>query len=156
MLDKATRILSENLVRAIDRRDFLKRTGETVFAGVITLAAGHTLAPTALAGAQRPAPPAVPRCAPPGPYCNLDGNNSDPNGCHGGSCFQHRINGQVEQCRVYYSFYQAGCWTTADAGGYWTCCDCECGTPRLSSCGCAQFSMTPSPRPDRTSSGAVS
>jgi len=147
MLEKTTRIISENLARAVDRRAFLKRTGETAFAGLAALAAGHLVPAMAAAGGGSPvAVPKTPSCAPPGPYCNLTGV-SEPNGCHGASCFQHLYQGTVYQCRVYY-IYQAGCWTTAATGGYWTCCDCECGSPRVTTCGCAQFSSSPAPRPD--------
>jgi hypothetical protein len=152
MLNERTRLVSENLARAINRRMFLKRAGETAFAGIAALVAGHTLLRPASARVTKlpPSfgPSAVPLCTPPGPYCNLTGTN-EPNGCHGSSCFQHLYNSQVYQCRVYYTYYQAGCWTTATSGGYWTCCDCECGTPRVATCGCAQFSAAPSPRPDK-------
>lgn len=150
MFEQTTRVLSENLARAIDRRTFLKRAGQATFGVVATLAAGHSLAGRAAATAG-PGPsvdPMQPQCAPPGPYCNLDGQNN-PNGCHGAHCFQHRSNGQVLQCQVYYTYYQTGCWTTAVSGGYWTCCDCACspngGSPH---CGCAQFSVGPVPLPD--------
>src|SRR5690349_15120010 len=125
MLDKATRIVSENLARAMDRRAFVKRTGQTAFASLAALAAGQAMPMIAAARAGQPAPPMpTPQCAPPGPYCNTGGG--DLSGCHGGSCFQHLYQGQVIQCRVFY-IYQAGCWTTpASGGGYWTCCDCEC------------------------------
>jgi hypothetical protein len=160
MLEKTTRILSENLARTLDRRQFLKRAGTTAFGGLAALAAGHATTALAVAGVRRqPAdrsesadPPLGIRCAPPGPYCNTGGGALS--GCHGSSCFQHMVGSTVHQCRVYYSFYQAGCWTTPEGGGYWTCCDCECGTPRVASCGCAQFSTTPQPRPDGPVSGA--
>jgi hypothetical protein len=150
-VENKVRVLSEGLARTIGRRKFLQQVSATVFAGMAALVAGHVMGGRAWAGAAPGSPmpiPQVPQCAPPGPYCNLDGNRYDPNGCHGGSCFQHRHNGQVLQCRVYYQWYQAGCWTTYVTGGYWTCCDCECGTPRVASCGCAQFSSQPYPRPD--------
>jgi len=141
--------LSENLARAINRRSFLKRAGETTFMGMAALAAGHIASGTALANRRQPPVPTTPSCAPPGPYCNINGVN-EPNGCHGASCFQYLYQGSIIQCRVYYSFYQAGCWTTAVTGGYWTCCDCEClqGGVRVATCGCAQFSSGPAPRPD--------
>jgi hypothetical protein len=150
VLEKTTRLFSEGLARAMDRRDFVKRAGSTVFAGIAALAAGQAMPQLALAGAAPGASagrpnPVVPSCAPPGPYCNLNGVN-EPNGCHGGSCFQHLNGGTVQQCRVYYAFYQAGCWTTAASGGYWTCCDCQCTNG--STCGCAQFNGSPIPRPD--------
>jgi hypothetical protein len=147
MLEKTMRVVSENLARTIDRRSLLKRTGQTAFVGLAALATGHMMPSTARAGGQ---PPNI-SCAPPGPYCSIFGQPTD--GCHGASCFQHLYNGQVYQCRVFY-IYQAGCWTTAASGGYWTCCDCECGTPRVASCGCAQFSATPVPRPDAPTGGA--
>ena len=147
MLEKTTRIVSENLARTFDRRSFLKRTGQTAFLGLAALAVGHALPSTASAG---PRPPNI-SCAPPGPYCSTNGQPTD--SCHGASCFQHLYNGQVLQCRVFY-IYQAGCWTTAASGGYWTCCDCECGSPRVTSCGCAQFSANPVPRPDAPGEGA--
>jgi hypothetical protein len=148
MFERATRTASETLARALDRRTFLKRTGGTLFGGLAALAAGHSLATVAAAsGLSASRAGAIPECVPPGPYCNLDGNENEPNGCHGGSCYQHRYQGNVIQCRVFY-YYQAGCWTTKVQGGYWTCCDCECGDPVVTSCGCAQFSTNPVPRPD--------
>jgi hypothetical protein len=145
MLEHTTRIWTENLARAINRRVFLRRAGEATFVGMAALAAGHGAPAFAARSGRRPPQPTVPSCAPPGPYCNLNGVN-EPNGCHGGSCFQHRSGSTVLQCRVYYAFYAAGCWTTAVSGGYWTCCDCQCtGGP---TCGCAQFSGSPAPRPD--------
>ena|SRR5436190_9146361 len=145
-------MVCENLARAMDRRSFLKHTGETVFAGLAAIAAGHLVFSTASAGGNAESgptsgPPIVPTCAPPGPYCNLNGIN-EPNGCHGGSCFQHLYNGQVLQCRAFYGGYVTGCWTTPVAGGYWVCCDCGCGSPQVTTCGCAQFSGSPVPRPD--------
>jgi len=159
VLERTTRIWSENLARAINRRAFIRRAGETAFAGALALAAGQFAAAGAVAGVRRQPvdrsqPLLPPTCAPPGPYCNLNGVN-EPNGCRGGSCFQHRYNGQVYQCRVYYQWYQAGCWTTAVTGGYWVCCDCECGNPRVASCGCAQFSAAPVPRPDGSGDGSA-
>jgi hypothetical protein len=153
-LNHTTRLISENLARAIDRRTFLKRASQTTFAGLLALAGGHGLAGKAAATGGGPTPsqpPLRPQCAPPGPFCNLDGNTNEPNGCHGGHCFQHLHNGEVLQCRIYYTFYQTGCWTTPVAGGYWTCCDCEClnsGGQRVRTCGCAQFSTNPLPQPD--------
>ena len=149
MLEQTTRIVSENLARSIDRRSFLRRAGTVAFSGMAALMAGRMTPAFAGVGGtspSQPPPPLVPRCAPPGPYCNLNGVN-EPNGCHGGSCFQHLNGGQVRQCRVFY-IYQAGCWTTPDPtiGGYWTCCDCNCDGG--SSCGCAQHSSQPVPRPD--------
>jgi hypothetical protein len=161
MLDKTTRLVSENLARALNRRTFLKRAGETTFAGVIALAAGRGV-PAFAAGVRgggerdtKPPAPAVPQCAPPGPYCNTTGTILS--GCHGASCFEHLYNNQVLQCRVYYTYYQAGCWTTASGGGYWTCCDCEClsNGQRQTTCGCAQFSTTPAPRPDNPAGHAT-
>jgi hypothetical protein len=149
--DRKVRILSEDLARTLDRRKFLKQAGATMFAGIAALAAGHSWSGVSSANGITPSKqPLVPVCSPPGPYCNLNGNTQDPNGCHGGSCFQHLYQGNVLQCRVFY-IYQAGCWTTPSGGGYWTCCDCEClnssGT-RVASCGCAQYSTQPIPRPD--------
>ena len=158
MLDQKVKILSESLARTIDRRKFLKQTGGTLFAGMAALAAGHLMGGKASAAERLPAynPPV---CNPPGPYCNLNGNTQEPNGCHGGSCYQHNYQGNVLQCRVYYQWYQAGCWTTAVSGGYWVCCDCECfntSGQRMMSCGCAQFSTGPVPRPDSPGANADS
>ena len=153
MFDQKVRVLSEGLARTLDRRKFLKQTGTTMFAGIAALAAGHTLAgnSAAASGSTTGRAPLAPQCAPPGPYCNLNGVN-EPNGCHGGSCFQHRhTDGIIYQCYVYYQYYQAGCWTTPVTGGYWTCCDCDCRNSsgiRVRTCGCAQFSTGPVPRPD--------
>jgi hypothetical protein len=122
---------------------------------LLGLAVGHGLPGRAAAKSGGPTTskaPMPPQCAPPGPYCNLNGVN-EPNGCHGGHCFQHRYNGQVLQCRIIYNWYQAGCWTTPVSGGYWTCCDCGCGQnpPYQPYCGCAQFNgptQPPLPQPD--------
>src|SRR5947207_199533 len=97
MIEKTTRILTENLARSINRRDFLRRAGEVTFAGMAALTAGRGLSAFATAGDGKPPEPTVPSCSPPGPYCNLNGVN-EPNGCHGGSCFQHLNAGQVVQC----------------------------------------------------------
>jgi hypothetical protein len=153
VLEQKVRILSESLARSMDRRKFLKQTGGTLFAGMTTLAVGHMLGGKASAAERKPVynPPV---CAPPGPYCNTGGG--DLSGCHGSSCYQHLYQGQVVQCRVFY-IYQAGCWTTASGGGYWVCCDCECFNTtgqRVASCGCAQFSTQPVPRPDSPVGGA--
>ena len=148
MLERATRVATENLARALDRRTLLKRTGETLFGGLAALAAGHSL--TGFAHAATGASGRLgqtPVCVPPGPYCNRDGNENEPNACHGGSCYQHRHEGTLLQCRLFY-YYKAGCWTTKVKGGYWTCCDCECGEPVVATCGCAQWSGSPVPRPD--------
>ncbi len=149
MLDKTTRILSENFARALNRRTFLKRTGEAVFGATMAVAAGHLAPRLSSASSIRQPPLQAPNCAPPGPYCNTGGGILT--GCHGAGCFQHLYNGQVLQCRVYYQYYQVGCWTSAGGGGYWTCCDCEClqNGVRQTTCGCAQYSGTPAPRPDR-------
>jgi len=158
-LDQATRFASEGLARSFDRRSFLKRAGSSAFLLLAGIASGQLLTSrTARAQATPPAdatrPPAiqpptgaveVPSCAPPGPYCNLDGVSS-PSGCQGGNCYGHLYNGTVVSCTLYYQYYAAGCWTASVSGGYWTCCDCECfnssGT-RVATCGCAQFSAAP-------------
>jgi hypothetical protein len=144
LFDHKLRVLTEGLARGFDRRTFLKKTGSALFAGVATLAAGQAFSGSAQAARVDRNVPMRPRCAPPGPFCNLDGNN-EPNGCHGGHCFQHRSGATVYQCKVYYTFYAAGCWTTPDGSGYWTCCDCTCGGG--GTCGCAQYSMSPPPLP---------
>jgi hypothetical protein len=148
-LDRTTRLVSESLARAMDRRTFLKRASQTTFAGLMALAVGQGLGGRAAAQTTDRKPPPTITCAPPGPYCNTGGG--DLSGCHGGHCFQHRYNGQTIQCKVYYAFYQTGCWTTPVSGGYWTCCDCEClnsSGQRVATCGCAQFSTSPAPSPD--------
>ena len=142
--DHKMRVLSEGLARGVNRRGFLQKTGSAIFAGIATLAAGHTLADGAEAAKSGKGIPREPRCSPPGPFCNVDGNN-EPNGCHGAHCFQHRFDDVVLQCKVFYAFYDSGCWTTQDGGGYWTCCDCDCGNNIF--CGCAQYSYGPIPLP---------
>src|SRR5204863_106088 len=107
MIEKTTRIISENLARTLDRRAFVKRAGEVVFAGLAGMASGHMVPAFAgswAGGQPQPPQPIVPSCSPPGPYCNLNGVN-EPNGCHGGSCFQHLSGGSVVQCRVFYAYY---------------------------------------------------
>jgi hypothetical protein len=147
MIERTTRLVSENLARAMDRRSFLKRAGETAFVGMAALAAGQLWPALASAnGGTQPPLPTVPACSPPGPYCNLNGVN-EPNACHGASCFQHVYQGELLQCHAY-GGYPTGCWTTPSSGGYWVCCDCQCGTPTRTTCGCAQFSGAPVPRPD--------
>src|SRR5688572_16607333 len=160
-LDKTVRLLTESLARTVDRRKFLKQAGTSVFAGMAALAAGHFSLARASASPDPYTPPWPPVCAPPGPYCNITGV-SDGSGClgargpydPGASCFQHLYNGQILQCRVFY-IYQAGCWTTPSGGGAWTCCDCSCPIPGggSRSCGCAQYSVDPPPRPDGPLSG---
>jgi len=153
--DRKVRLLSEGLARSLDRRKFLKEAGATMFAGIAALAAGHSLGGPATASGVHSKAPMVPVCSPPGPYCNTGGG--DLSGCHGGSCFQHLYQGNVIQCRVFY-IYQAGCWTTPSGGGYWTCCDCEClnaSGQRVATCGCAQFSSQPVPRPDSPGGGSI-
>ena len=175
-LDKKVQLVSESLARAVDRRKFLKGAGTTVFGTLAALATGQvalarSVASGSVVGDSGPGasiPPWPPTCAPPGPYCNNQPNNGLDNrlsGCRGsywskalghwiggGACSQHMSGGQVYQCRVYY-IYQAGCWTTPVAGGYWTCCDCECPLPGggRATCGCAQFrgpNDPPPPTPD--------
>jgi hypothetical protein len=154
-LDKLTRFASEGLARQLDRRSFLKRAGGGAFLFVAALASGQVGRARASApregGPVEPRPAAVPwngpvgippRCSPPGPYCNISGV-SQPDGCQGGNCFEHKVSGTVYSCTLYYTYYAAGCWTTADPtyGGYWTCCDCRCDNG--STCGCAQWSQEP-------------
>jgi hypothetical protein len=150
MFEQTTRLMSESLARAVNRRTFLKRTSQAFFVGALSLAAGHGLA--GRAGAQGgPKPPdPTPNCAPPGPYCNTGGGILT--GCHGAHCFEHLYNGQVIQCRVYYAFYQTGCWTSGSGSSAWTCCDCSCGTPQQTTCGCAQMAGAPAPLPSRPGS----
>jgi hypothetical protein len=155
-LDVKVKLLTESLARAVDRRKFIKGTGTAMFATIAAAAAGHMSIAKVKASSDDVAAPWPPTCAPPGPYCNITGQG-DLSGCRrggyggdSGSCFQHLYNGEILQCRVYYTYYQAGCWTTAVQGGAWTCCDCECpmsGGGRRT-CGCAQFSTEPNPRPD--------
>jgi len=147
--DHSTRILTENLARAIDRRTFLKRASQTLFGGLLAVAVGQV--PARAAGSREspaPARPLAPVCAPVGPYCNI--GSGDLSGCHGAHCFQHLYSGQVLQCRVFYQYFQTGCWTNPGTGGYWTCCDCECRNSsgqRLGVCGWAQVSGNPLPQP---------
>jgi hypothetical protein len=142
MLDQRVRMFSEALARMVNRRIFLQRTGSAVASGVSAIALGSLLTKsTARAAANGPLVPGVPSCAPPGPYCNTGGG--DLSGCHGGHCYRHLYNGQVLACQIWYCCYAVGCWTTSAQGGFWTCCDCQCGTPMVTSCGCAQFNATP-------------
>jgi hypothetical protein len=150
-LDKLTRFASEDLARTLTRRAFLRRAGATAFILMAGLAGGRWLGPGAAHAAGQPLPPqrAMPRmpvCTPPGPYCNYEGNNPpEPNACRGAHCFQHFDAGKLQQCHLFYSYFPTGCWTNAAGGGYWTCCDCRCTNG--ATCGCAQFSLSPSPVP---------
>jgi hypothetical protein len=149
MLEERTRLASEQLARTMDRRAFLKRTGNVLFASLAAVAAGHVAPALALAGIGDAQPPRVPECITMRDgYCNRDGNNKDPNACHGASCFQQVWNGELLHCTLHYNPYATGCWTTPVTGGYWVCCDCECGNPIQSLCSCAQWSGSPAPRPD--------
>jgi len=143
MFERNVRLASEALARNMSRRTFLRRTGSVVVTGVTAAVMGSLLPKGTTRVEADNVKPSIPdiSCAPPGPYCNI--GTGDLSGCHGGHCFQHLFNGQIYACNVYYAFYPAGCWTTASGGGYWTCCDCSCGQPRVTSCGCAQFTLTP-------------
>jgi len=139
MLEQRIRTVSEALARGINRRTFLRHTGTAVVSGVSTLVMGSLLAnsPVNAAGRKGPLIPAI-TCSPPGPYCNTGAGNLS--GCHGAHCYQHLYNGTILSCEVYYQYYAAGCWTSADG---WTCCDCSCGSPRQTTCGCAQQHSAP-------------
>ena len=145
MLEQRARTISENLARMLNRRSFLQRTATTLASSVAAIAPGSLLSNNQAQADStlRSKSPLAPRCSPPGPFCNLDGNFQDPNGCHGSQCFQHLSARTVRFCHVYYAFYSTGCWTYAPPGGdgHWTCCDCQC-TGSVT-CGCAQFSTTP-------------
>jgi hypothetical protein len=145
MFEQKIRIVSETLARTVDRRDFLKKAGGAVVAGVAALAMGPSLGWKEKDTFAAPRIPTVANCVPPGPYCNLDGQN-EPNGCKGASCFQHFAGGHVRQCHPQLGYTVTGCWTTADGPGYWSCCDCDCDGG--SSCGCAQFTLAPGVFPD--------
>jgi hypothetical protein len=140
MLEQRIKVASEALARAMNRRTFLRQTGTAMASGMTAVALGSLLSTSSARAAVR-SKDIVPdiSCAPPGPYCNTGGG--DLSGCHGAHCYQHGTNPR-QTCHVYYAFYQAGCWTTASGGGYWTCCDCQCTT---ATCGCAQFTATPAP-----------
>jgi len=147
-LDKLTRFASEDLARGLNRRSFLRQAGTGAFAFMITAVTGKLLTPRSAAAASIKPPPALPNCAPPGPYCNYEGGSPpQPDACRGAHCFQHMSGGQVRQCQVYYQYYPSGCWTSTGSGGFWTCCDCQCEGG--ATCGCAQFSAAPLPAPSK-------
>src|SRR5436305_904497 len=108
-LDTHVRPAVEQLARQMNRRSFVRRTASLGFGSVAALASGHLAG--SFASASSRVRPLDPVCAPVGPYCNLDGNIHDPNGCHGASCFEHLYQGEVLQCKVFYNYWQAGCWT---------------------------------------------
>jgi len=146
MLEQKIKVASEALARGINRRSFLQKAGGAVVGGVTAMVMGPMLGKGATTAYAKSIVPSTPNCAPPGPYCNYEGNNPpQPDACHGAHCFQHMSGGQVRACHVYYAFYPAGCWTSSGSGGFWTCCDCQCDGG--STCGCAQFSGTPAPTP---------
>src|SRR5437868_3403088 len=105
MLEHTIRLRSEALARALDRRTFLRRSAATIVSALAALALRPLTVDrrpsTVGVASASPRIPTVANCAPPGPYCNLDGVN-EPNGCRGASCFQHVSGGQLLQCRVYY------------------------------------------------------
>lgn len=142
MIEQRIKVWSEAIARNIDRRTFLRRAGGAVVSGVVALVMGPALGRSATVTAS-PLVPDRARCAPPGPFCNLEGMpsaSSEPTGCRNGHCFQHVTSpgGTVQSCKVYYTFYPGtGCWTTIDGNGYWTCCDCECDSG--AHCGCAGY-----------------
>jgi hypothetical protein len=136
MIDQKIRVLSEALARGMNRRSFVQRASGAVASGIAALMLGPALANRTDTASAGPLVPAAPQCAPPGPYCNTDGVNL-PTGCRGGGCFEHKSGGTVYQCVVVYNWYTTGCWTSAQGGGYWTCCDCNCGGGGF--CGCASY-----------------
>jgi len=144
MLEQRVRLVSETLARALNRRTFLRRAAGTVVSGVASLAMGSLLTNSSVraAGSKAPAIPLI-TCSPPGPYCNTGAGSLS--GCHGAHCYQHLYNGTVYQCQVYYQYYAGGCWTSGDG---WTCCDCSCGSPRVATCGCAQYNPAPVVQPN--------
>jgi len=147
MIEQRIKVVSEALARAMNRRVFLRQAGTGVVSGVTTIELGSMLSKST-ASASMTVPKVVPdiSCSPPGPYCNI--GTGDTSGCRGSHCFQHLYNGTVYSCNVYYQYYPGGCWTTASGGGYWTCCDCSCGQPRVATCGCAQFNQSPATLPE--------
>jgi hypothetical protein len=168
MFDHKVRLLTEGLARAIGRRKFLTQMSAAVFASVATLAAGRGLSETVFAQQEdgeydpvrdprrgRPpnAPLGNPCNAPRLTFCSITGTVGSSDGCQGAYCFQHKYNNQILECQLSYNWgYSIGCWTSADTqnNGYWTCCDCDCGTPPYlsndeRSCGCARWSQFPMP-----------
>ena len=138
MLDRTIRFASEALARKLSRRTFLQRASASVTSGVAALMMGSLLTNSpAYAASKGPAIPNI-TCSPPGPYCNTGGGSLS--GCHGAHCYKHLYNGTVYRCHVYYQYYAGGCWTSGDG---WTCCDCQCGSPTVTTCGCAQQHSTP-------------
>ncbi|MDQ2809581.1 MAG: hypothetical protein M3Z04_22125 [Chloroflexota bacterium] len=147
-LDRIIRFASEDLARSLDRRSFLKRASTGAFLFMAAVATGRGLSHPAKVSAAESnplVPPKVPliSCSPPGPYCN--NGNGALSGCNGAHCFDHLSNGQLVQCRLYYTYYPGGCWTSGSGSSAWTCCDCQCTNGVT--CGCAQLSGTPSPLP---------
>ena len=148
MLEHKIRIISESLARGMDRRAFLRRAGGAIVSGAAALVLGPALTGRMPGAAADPIIPTVANCSPPGPYCNLDGQN-EPNACRGGACFQHVSSGQLLQCQIY-GYSGTGCWTTVSGNGYWTCCDCTCSNGIINNvtCGCAQYSRVGAPYPN--------
>jgi hypothetical protein len=158
MFDHKVRLLTEGFARAMGRRKFLTQMGAAVFASVATLASSRALGGTVLAqqkgdeGLSPPLDPFGSLCqAPNNRFCTITESTTNSDGCQGAYCFQHLYNSQLLECKLSYNYgYAVGCWTTFDYSnnGYWTCCDCDCGSPIILSaaCGCARFStiLTPS------------
>src|SRR4051794_19228993 len=105
MLEQRIKLISESLARTLDRRMFLRGAGSAVVSGMSALMLGPSLSTVPTPDLPPGPAPRTPICNPPGPFCNLDGNFEDPNGCHGGHCFQHLNFGVVRTCRVFYQFY---------------------------------------------------
>ena len=155
MFDHKVRVLTEGMARAMGRRKFLTQASAAVFASVAALASGRVLGESVFAqqkgdGQSPPLDPFGSLCqAPRGRFCTITESTTNSDGCQGAYCYQHLYNGELLQCNLSYNYgYSVGCWTTVDSGGYWTCCDCDCGSPinSLAACGCAKFStvLTPS------------
>jgi hypothetical protein len=79
MLERKTRIVSENLARSISRRRFLAHASGVLFAGIATVASGHLFA-TGASAVAGPAPriSTNPVCSPPAPSATWTATGANP------------------------------------------------------------------------------
>ena len=107
---------AEELVRAIDRRTFLRRTAGAVI-GVVTT---FSLFGTEAAWASHCPPDGFVQSCDCGPLNGLYCTSIDPSMCSGSSC-------TTNVCTYNFDEWSDACWCTKCCSGiYYHCCDCNC------------------------------